>query len=55
LIEATDELRADFLVMGAVSRSAVERLFIGSTAESVLERLGCDVLIVKPEGFAAES
>ena len=51
LIEATDELRADFLVMGAVSRSAVERLFIGSTAESVLEKLGCDVLIVKPAGF----
>jgi universal stress protein E len=37
--------------MGAVSRSALERVFVGSTAELVLDRLGCDVLIVKPAGF----
>lgn len=48
LIEATEELHADFLVMGAISRGAVERWFIGSTAESVLDKLSCDVLIVKP-------
>jgi universal stress protein E len=51
LVEATDELRTDFLVMGAVSRSALERLFIGSTAEGVLDKLGCDVFIVKPGGM----
>ena len=39
--------------MGAVSRSALERLFIGSTAEAVSDKLSCDVLIVKPAGFAA--
>jgi universal stress protein family protein len=38
----------------AVSRSALARLFIGSTAERVLDKLGCDVLIVKPRGFAAK-
>ena len=37
--------------MGAVSRSAIERWFIGSTAESVLEKLSCDVVVVKPAGF----
>jgi universal stress protein E len=36
------------LVMGAISRSAVGRLLIGSTAERVLDALPCDVLIVKP-------
>lgn len=51
LIEATAELGADFLVMGAVSRSALERAFLGSTAEAVLDRLSCDVVVVKPEGF----
>ncbi len=41
-------LKAGVLVMGAVSRSAIKRLFIGNTAERVLDSLPCDVLIVKP-------
>lgn len=45
------ELKAAVVVMGAVSRSRLKRAFIGNTAEKVLERLPCDVLIVKPEGF----
>jgi universal stress protein E len=53
LVASTDQLRADALVMGAVSRAAVERLFVGSTAEAVLDKLNCDVLIVKPDGFKA--
>jgi len=28
-------------------------MFIGSTAEKVLDRLSCDVLVIKPEDFAA--
>ena len=44
-------VRADVVVMGAVSRSGLRRLFIGSTAERVLDELRCDVLIVKPQGF----
>jgi universal stress protein E len=39
---------AGIVVMGAVSRSALKRLFIGSTAEHLLDRLPCDVLVVKP-------
>jgi len=34
--------------MGAVSRSALKRLFVGSTAEHILDRLACDALIIKP-------
>jgi universal stress protein E len=41
-------LKTQMLVMGAISRSAVGRLLIGSTAERVLDGLPCDVLIVKP-------
>jgi universal stress protein E len=51
LVGATDRLHADVIVMGAVSRSALERLFVGSTAEAVLDKLACDVLIVKPDGL----
>jgi universal stress protein E len=40
-------LAADVLVMGAVSRSRLQELFVGSTAERVLDRLSCDVLVVK--------
>jgi universal stress protein E len=47
-------LDADLVVMGAVSRSALARLFIGSAAERVLDRLSCDVLVVKPRGFKSK-
>jgi universal stress protein E len=42
-------LGADIVVLGAVSRSGLERVFIGNTAERVLSSLNCDVLVVKPE------
>jgi universal stress protein E len=43
------ELKADLVVMGAVSRSGLQRLALGSTAERVLDFLPCDVLVVKPD------
>ncbi len=45
------DLHAAMVVMGAVSRSALKRAFIGNTAESVLNAIACDVLIVKPRQF----
>lgn len=41
-------MRAGLVVMGAMSRSALKRIFIGNTAEQVLDSLYCDVLVVKP-------
>jgi universal stress protein E len=46
------EYHADVLVMGAIARSALKRVFVGSTAERALEMLPCDVLVVKPPDFA---
>ncbi len=43
--------RAGLVVMGAVSRSGLRRLFIGNTAETVLDALTCDALVIKPQGF----
>ncbi|MGO9935000.1 MAG: universal stress protein [Steroidobacteraceae bacterium] len=40
--------RAGLIVMGAISRSGLKRIFIGNTAERVLDSLKCDVLVVKP-------
>lgn len=53
LITAARKVGADIVVMGAVSRSGLKRVFIGSTAERVLDELRCDALIVKPPGFKA--
>lgn len=44
-------MRAQIVVMGAVSRSGLKRVFIGNTAERVLNSLPCDVLVVKPPRF----
>ena len=51
LVDVANDEQADFMVMGAVSRRGLDRLFIGSTANRVLDRLPCCVVIVKPEGF----
>jgi universal stress protein E len=42
-------LSAQMVVMGAIARSRIDRLLIGSTTEQVLDALPCDVLIVKPK------
>jgi universal stress protein E len=54
LIATVRRTRASLVVMGAVSRSALARLLIGNTAERVLDKLSCDVLIVKPRGFKSK-
>lgn len=51
LLDLVESLGASTLIMGAVSRGLVKRLFIGSTAERVLGDVGCDVLVIKPPGF----
>lgn len=45
------DLEALVVVMGAVARTPLKRLFIGSTAERTLGQLPCDMLIVKPAWF----
>jgi universal stress protein E len=51
LCAAAKSTRASIVVMGAVSRSALRRIFIGSTAEAVLDQLACDVLVLKSSDF----
>jgi universal stress protein E len=51
IARCAQSLGADIVVMGAVSRSALERMLIGQTAEQVLDAVDCDVLVVKPPDF----
>jgi nucleotide-binding universal stress UspA family protein len=43
----------DLLVMGTIARTGVAGLVIGNTAESILSRLNCSVLAVKPDDFVS--
>jgi len=47
-------IRAHIVVMGALSRSGLQRLFVGNTAERLLDQLPCDLLIVKPAEFVSQ-
>ncbi|MEQ8954750.1 MAG: universal stress protein, partial [Gammaproteobacteria bacterium] len=42
-------LSASAVVMGAVSRSRLDRILIGNTAEKLIDKLDCDILVVKPD------
>lgn len=48
-----EDLNASAVVMGAVSRSRLDRVLIGNTAERILDKLECDVLVIKPEKMPA--
>ena len=41
----------DTVVMGTMGRTGIAGLLVGNTAESILKRVACSVLTVKPEGF----
>lgn len=47
--QVAEETHSSLVVMGAIARSGLKRLLIGNTAERVLDRLACDVLVVKPK------
>ncbi|MEO8223449.1 MAG: hypothetical protein ABI661_01485 [Gammaproteobacteria bacterium] len=42
---------ADVLLLGAVPRSRPGEPFIGTTAERVIDRVECDLFVVKPAGY----
>jgi universal stress protein E len=51
IVEKAEALGADLLVMGTLARTGVAGLFIGNTAEEVIEQTARAVLAVKPQGF----
>ncbi|HEX5046315.1 MAG TPA: universal stress protein [Gammaproteobacteria bacterium] len=51
LLRAAAEQKADFLIMGAIARRGVSKLLVGSTASRMLDRVPCDLVIVKTPGF----
>lgn len=43
--------KIDILVMGTVARTGILGFFIGNTAENIVQKLGCSLLALKPNGF----
>ena len=51
IIDVARETGSRIVALGSVSRSGLDRVFIGNTAEALIDALKCDVLVVKPPGF----
>lgn len=51
ICQMIDEMGIDVVVMGSVGRSGIPGLLIGNKAESLLGKINCTVLTVKPDGF----
>lgn len=49
--ELATELQVDCIVMGTVARTGIPGLFMGNTAETILDQIECSVLAIKPPGF----
>ena len=49
ILQAAKEMQADLIVIGSGSRSALNRLLLGSTARSVLASAPCDILVCRGE------
>jgi universal stress protein E len=47
--ETAATIAADVLVVGSIGRSGISGVFIGNTAEQLVDKIACDVLIIKPQ------
>ncbi len=53
ITEIAEELEVEVIVMSTIGRTGIAGLFIGNTAETVLSRVRCSVLAIKPKGFVS--
>ncbi len=42
------EIEADLIVIGTVAREGLSGVLLGNTAERIVDRVSCDVLVIKP-------
>jgi universal stress protein E len=46
-----NQLDAELVILGTIGRTGLSAALIGNTAEHVIDRLNCDVLALKPDGY----
>lgn len=49
--QAAEELNAAMVILGTTGRTGLSAVFIGNTAEQVIDKIDCDVLALKPRGY----
>jgi nucleotide-binding universal stress UspA family protein len=49
ILQTAGDLLTDFVVVGSRGRTGVERMLMGSVAESVMRHAACPVLVVRPK------
>jgi universal stress protein E len=45
------ELDAELVILGTTGRTGLSAVFIGNTAEHMIDQLDCDLLAIKPDGY----
>jgi nucleotide-binding universal stress UspA family protein len=48
ILKVAEETACDLIILSTHGRTGVERLLLGSTAEKVVRRAGCPILVVRP-------
>ena len=51
IVAFSEKIDADLVILGTVSRTGVSGLIVGNTAEIILNRLKCQLLVIKPANF----
>ncbi|CAO96731.1 universal stress protein UspE [Erwinia tasmaniensis] len=51
--DLAEYLDAGVVVLGTIGRTGLSAAFLGNTAEQVIDRLRCDLLAIKPDGFVS--
>jgi universal stress protein E len=51
--DISKELDAELVILGTVGRTGLSAALIGNTAEHVIDKLNCDVLALKPDGYVS--
>ena len=49
--KVAQQIDAELVILGTVGRTGISAVLIGNTAEHVIDRLNCDLLALKPDGY----
>ncbi|GAM75649.1 universal stress protein E [Vibrio ishigakensis] len=53
--KAVEDLNAGLVVLGTSGRTGLSAVFLGNTAENIIDKINCDVLALKPSGYISLS
>ncbi len=51
--QTAERLNAAMVIIGTTGRTGLSAVFIGNTAEHVIDKINCDVLALKPTGYVS--